>query len=331
MNGPHRRWNPLQREWVLVSPHRTQRPWQGAEEAPPPPVPAYDPDCYLCPGNARVGGVQNPNYTGPISFANDFPALLPEMAAEMETSDLFRAENVAGACEVICYGPDHGRHLAQFAPDEMRAVIDLWAATTERLGATYPWVQIFENRGAAMGASNPHPHGQVWACSWMPEIPAREDAAQRDYYSEHGRTLLVDVVEAELARGDRVVAASAEWVWWVPFWAVWPFETMLAPRRPAARLTDLDEAQRADLAKFLPACIRRYDALFGVPFPYSMGWHGAPFGVAGKHWTVHAHFMPPLLRSASVRKWMVGFELLAMPQRDLSAEQAAQRLRECLR
>lgn len=316
------------REWVLVSPHRTQRPWQGAEEAGAPAVPSYDPDCYLCPGNARVGGVQNPNYDGPMVFANDFPALLSHSEGDVTSSELFRAENVTGTCEVICYGPDHGRHLAQFTATEMRAVIDLWAATTARLGATYPWVQIFENRGAAMGASNPHPHGQVWACDWLPEIPAREDAALRDYHQQHQRPLLQDVVDAELAEDERVVAASEEWVWWVPYWAVWPFETLLAPCRPAARLTDLDEAQLADLAEFLPACIRRYDALFGVPFPYSMGWHGAPFGAASEPWTVHAHFFPPLLRSASVRKWMVGFELLAMPQRDLTAEQAAQRLRE---
>ncbi|MBX9795720.1 UDP-glucose--hexose-1-phosphate uridylyltransferase [Sphingomonas sp.] len=324
---PHRRRNPLTGRWVLVSPHRLQRPWQGQEEAADATrPPAYDPTCYLCPGNARAGGAVNPAYAGPHAFTNDYAALLPGDGAGGEDDPLFTAQGVAGTCRVICYSPDHGAGLGDLPLAGVRAVIDCWAAEAAALGADYPCVQIFENRGAMMGASNPHPHGQVWATAHLTDEMAAEDAHQRAYVAQHGRALLGDLAERE-AGGPRVVEANADWLVIVPYWAAWPFETLLLPRFAVARLPELDDARRDSLAAVLQALIRRYDALFGCAFPYSMGWHGAPFGAAAESWRLHAHFYPPLLRSASVRKFMVGFELLGEPQRDLMPEDAAARLR----
>jgi len=330
--SPHRRYNPLTEEWVLVSPHRSQRPWQGQREASAGAGrPAHDPECYLCPGNPRAGGAVNPDYAGTFVFANDYAALMPtEGPGPREVNaGPFRAEAVRGECRVICFSPRHDLSMAQMTDPERRGVVDVWAAQTAELGARYRWVQVFENKGAVMGCSNPHPHGQVWAGDWLPTLVAKEDAAQADHLTRHGRTLLQDAMDAELADGSRIVEQNEDWVWWVPFWALWPFEVLLAPRRPVARLTDLTDRERDSLAAIMGRGLARYDGLFATSFPYSMGWHSAPFSEASTdHWHLHAHYYPPLLRSADVKKFMVGYEMMAEPQRDLTPELAAAQLRD---
>lgn len=330
-NHPHRRYNPLSGHWVLVSPHRTRRPWQGKQEAPPSQArPHRDPGCYLCPGNERAGGARNPEYQGTWVFTNDFPALLPDTPLASPSADpLLRSDVVQGECRVICFSERHDLTLAQMALPAVLAVVDTWCAQVAELEQRYPWVQIFENKGDIMGCSNPHPHGQIWGGSVVPEEAAREDQCQAEYLQHHGRPLLVDYAARELQLGERLVVQGDDWLAVVPYWAVWPFEVLLVPRRPVRRLPDLSAGQRGDLAQVLSALLRRYDGLFSTSFPYSMGWHGAPAdGRADDHWQVHAHFYPPLLRSATVRKFMVGYEMLGEPQRDLTAEQAAARLRQ---
>ena len=326
--GPHRRYDPLSDRWVLVSAGRTKRPWLGSKErrVAADERPAFDPDCYLCPGNTRVSGEHNPRYASTYVFTNDFAALRPDAGDDVFDEGLLRAEAQAGTCRVICFSPRHDLTLTGMEPAGVRAVVDVWAEQTADLGAHWQWVQIFENRGAAMGASNPHPHGQIWSGAALPEYAAREDASQRRHHAATGRQLLLEVLAQEDG-SERVVEEDDEWLAFVPFWAVWPFETMLVPKRPAARIPDLDEAQRAGLASTMQRLMRRYDALFAQPMPFSMGWHQAPFNDdATAPWQVHAHFMPPLLE-ATKRKFMVGYELLAEPQRDISAEEAAERLR----
>lgn len=326
--GPHRRYDPLSDQWVLVSAGRTKRPWLGSKERRTALAerPAYDPACYLCPGNTRASGGQNPQYASTYVFTNDFAALRPEVADERLHDGLLVAEAQPGTCRVLCFSPRHDLTLTDMAREGVREVIDMWAHQTLELGADWRWVQIFENRGEAMGASNPHPHGQIWAGAALPERGAREDGAQRRYQQANGRRLLLDVVAQETG-GIRVVEEDQEWLALVPFWAVWPFETLLVPKRPAARIPDLDEIQRDDLARTLQRLLQRYDALFDQPMPFSMGWHQAPFGdEPSEPWQVHAHFMPPLLE-ATKRKFMVGYELLSEPQRDITAEDAAERLR----
>ncbi|MFM7348702.1 MAG: UDP-glucose--hexose-1-phosphate uridylyltransferase [Erythrobacter sp.] len=324
---PHRRFNPLTGGWVQVSPQRMGRPWQGEVTEPDPPPPAYDPACYLCPGNARVGGEANPPYECVYVFANDFPALEDAPGSTAGDDPLLRAEASGGVCRVICFSPDHGKSLPRLAPEQIRAVIDTWAAETAALGERFAYVQVFENKGAMMGCSNPHPHGQVWASEHVPQEPANEDLWQRGYFTEHRRALLLEVARRE-AGGEREVESNADWLAIVPFWAAWPFETLLLPRFPVARMPDLTPGQRDSLAQILKALTTRYDNLFRTSFPYSMGWHGAPFTQGPQdHWQLHAHFYPPLLRSASVRKFMVGYEMLAEPQRDLTPERAAEMLR----
>ncbi len=330
--SPHRRYNPLRGEWVLVSPHRTKRPWQGQmEKSALEKRPSYDPKCYLCPGNERAGGAKNPPYTDTFVFTNDFAALLPDVPpTEPAESPIFRQQSVRGTCRVICFSPRHDLTLARMPVAGIRRVVDVWAAQIEELGAEYRWVQLFENRGEVMGSSNPHPHGQVWALDILPNEPAAEDARQREYFRAHGSPLLMDYAAQELSLGERVVVQNEHWLAVVPFWAVWPFETLLLPRRHALRLPDLTDAERDALADALKRLLTRYDNLFETSFPYSMGWHGAPTGAAAaqdnRHWQLHTHFYPPLLRSATVKKFMVGFEMLGEPQRDITAEQAAQRL-----
>ena len=327
---PHRRRNLLTGEWLLVSPHRAKRPWQGEAAPPaPPPAPAHDPACHLCPGNTRATGEANPDYSGTFVFRNDFAALLDEGGADDGAASLFETRPATGEARVICFAPDHGQTLARLPVDAVRRVVDTWCALSAELGARWAHVQLFENKGAMMGASSPHPHGQVWASDFVPELPAREDARQRAWLAERGTVLLDDVAAAELAAGDRVVEANAHWLAVVPHWAAWPFETLLIARDPVARLEQLEDGARAALAAILGRLLRRYDGLFGCDFPYSMGWHGAPHGQGDDtaHWRLHAHFLPPLLRSASVRKHMVGFELLAETQRDITPESAAERLR----
>ena len=328
--GPHRRHNPLADEWVLVSAHRTDRPWLGQIEDPTPDQrPTFDPGCYLCPGTERAGGVQNDPYTGTYVFTNDFPALMPYPSAPQAAQDgLLVAKEEEGTCKVVCFSPRHDLTLAEMDHPDIEAVIDVWADQTEQLGRDHRWVQVFENRGAAMGASNPHPHGQIWATSSIPSLVATEDAAQRRFRERSGSGLLLDYAAQESSAGERVVVENDEWLIVVPYWAVWPFETLILPKRAVSRITELDASQRSGLAVALKEVLTRYDNLFGTAFPYSMGWHGAPFTEDDhRHWQLHAHIYPPLLRSATVRKFMVGYELLAEPQRDLTAEDAAARIR----
>jgi UDPglucose--hexose-1-phosphate uridylyltransferase len=328
---PHRRYNPLTGEWVLVSPHRTKRPWQGQVERPPQDErPAHDPHCYLCPGNARAGNAQNPPYQNTFVFANDFSALLSNTPAAGDSGHpLLRTQGVQGQCRVICFSPRHDLTLPQMPVEDIRAVVDVWANQITELGQLYRWVQVFENKGAVMGCSNPHPHGQVWAGSALPNEPAKEEQQQKAYLAQHGSPLLVDYAALEMARQERVVVENDHWVAVVPYWAVWPFEILLLPRRRhILRLPDLVNEERHALASILKRLLTRYDNLFEVSFPYSMGWHGAPTDDGGyPHWQLHAHFYPPLLRSASVKKFMVGYEMLGEAQRDLTAEQAVDRLR----
>ena len=325
---PHRRFNPLADEWVLVSPGRSRRPWQGREEPPRPEErPPHDPACYLCPGNVRANGERNPAYAETFVFTNDFAALQPGASETPFESGLLLAIPEAGTCRVICFSPRHDLDLGSMDVASVRRVVDAWADQTTELGEQYRWVQVFENRGEAMGASNPHPHGQVWAGSAMPGAATVEDRTQRQHFSRRGSRLLADYADQE-RDGPRTVEDGDDWLVVVPFWATWPFETLLVPREPARRLSDLAPGSRDELAAALVRLIGSYDRLFGIPFPYSMGWHQAPFvdGDDTDHWQLHAHVYPPLLR-ATVRKFMVGYELLAEPQRDLTPEDASARLR----
>jgi UDPglucose--hexose-1-phosphate uridylyltransferase len=327
---PHRRYNPLIGEWVFVSPHRTQRPWQGkVEKSPAEELPSYDPDCYLCPGNERAGGKQNPNYRSTFVFENDFSALLPDIPEFNQVDDLMRVESQQGTCRVICFSPRHDISLPEMTLPDIREVIDVWAEQIIDLGEIYPWVQIFENKGQLMGASNPHPHGQVWAQDKLPNEARKEDHHQKDYFRKHGVPLLIDYMDKEINSEERLIVENDDWLAVVPFWAIWPFESLLLPKRHVLRLPDLNDRERMNLAEILKRLLTRYDTLFEISFPYSMGWHGAPTDMGSyPYWQLHAHFYPPLLRSATVKKFMVGYEMMAEAQRDLTAEQAAARLRE---
>jgi UDPglucose--hexose-1-phosphate uridylyltransferase len=333
----HRRYNPLLDEWVLCSPGRLQRPWQGqVETASEESLPAYDPSCYLCPGNARAGGARNPAYTSTLAFDNDFPALRPAAAEANEETrnrddDLLAARAAGGVCRVLCFSPRHDLTLALMSRAEIRPVVDAWAEESARLGARddVAHVQVFENKGEMMGCSNPHPHCQVWATGHVPTLATRRLAGQRRHFEAHGSDLLGDVLARELVDGARIVCANEHWAVLVPFWAVWPFETMVLPRRQVADLAGLSSEERDALADILWRLNVRYDNLFRCSFPYSMGWHERPTdGAPHPSWRLHASYHPPLLRSATVRKFVVGYELTAESQRDLTPEEAAARLRE---
>ncbi|HEX4199386.1 MAG TPA: UDP-glucose--hexose-1-phosphate uridylyltransferase [Caulobacteraceae bacterium] len=333
--GPERRLNLLTGDWVLVSPQRLVRPWRGEVGSPAAtPGVRYDPDCYLCPGNLRAGGVRNPAYEGVYVFDNDFPALLPPSDAAAAAADpLLVAEPQSGVCRVICYSPDHGQTMAHMPPAAIRGVVDVWTAQTLELNARpdIGAVTVFENRGQMMGASNPHPHGQIWATSSVPNELAREDARQRIYFEGHGEPLLTAYLRRELDAGERIVVQNDAFVALVPYWATWPFETLVLPRRAVSGLEALTDDERDGLAGLLGRLTGAYDALFATACPYSMGFHQRPSKVADDaHFVMHAHFYPPLLRSATIRKFMVGFEMLAMPQRDLTPEDAAARLRSAV-
>jgi UDPglucose--hexose-1-phosphate uridylyltransferase len=336
---PHRRFNPLIREWVLVSPHRTQRPWLGqVEKLATESEPSYDPDCYMCPGNIRATGARNPLYTATFVFDNDYPALLAGTpkgqigeSGRAQENGLLVARSERGICRVVCFSPRHDLTLAKMDPAGLRGVVDVWAEQYRELGAL-PFinhVQIFENRGAIMGCSNPHPHCQIWANESLPNEPAKELGAMGAYQVVHGTCLLCEYLALERQRGERLVAENDHFSALVPFWAVWPFETMLIARRHITGLDMSTEEERHGLADILKRLTTRYDHLFGISFPYSMGFHQRPTdGQPHSEWHLHAHFYPPLLRSATVRKFMVGYEMLATPQRDITAETAAIRLRE---
>ena len=342
MTESHRRFNPLNGNWVIVSPDRVLRPWAG-EQHPPrfKPALAYDPGCYLCPGNTRADGTKNPGYRKTFVFENDFPALtreqpeaganLPDPSRTDERDDtLFRKESATGTCRVICYSPQHHLTMADMDESAILDIVCLWQSQTDELSHRYHWVQCFENKGEMMGCSSPHPHGQIWACNFLPCEAQREDTNQREYYRRHGTTLLADYVARELRSGDRVVYHNDDWLVVVPWWATWPFETLLLPLQSTASLTQLHSGQRASLAGALKAITAKYDNLFQASFPYSMGWHGAPGNPRSGEscpWHLHAHFYPPLLRSATVKKFMAGFEMVAETQRDLTPESAAGMLR----
>jgi len=329
---PHRRYNPLTGEWLLVSPHRALRPWQGQQEAPDNAVrPAHDPGCYLCPGNVRANGTRNPAYTGTYVFDNDFAALRADVpAGRLDRGGLLLAEAETGVGRVICFSPRHDLTLPEMAVADIRRVVDVWTEEYRTLGARpdVNHVQIFENKGAVMGCSNPHPHGQIWAQRTVPGEPAKEGRQQLAHFAQHGRTLLADYLAIELTEKTRLVLENDHWVVLVPFWAGWPFETLLLPRRPVADLTQLSEAEKDALADALRRLTIRYDNLFHTSFPYSSGLHQRPTdGQDHPEWHLHLHFFPPLLRSATVRKFMVGYELLASAQRDITPEWAAGQLR----
>ncbi len=329
----HRRYNPLTREWILVSPHRTQRPWLGKqEEGPPLNRPSYESDCYLCPGNARAGGTRNSVYSNTFVFENDFPALMPDAAAgKVDQRGLIVAQAERGICRVVCFSPRHDLDLPGMEVSQIGQIIDVWIEQYRELGAI-PWirhVQIFENRGEMMGASNPHPHCQIWASAGLPTEIRKEQTSFNGYRRTHGTCLLCRYLSLEQQSGERLVFENNEFTVLVPFWATWPFETIVLAREHRPSLDQLNEKERAGLADALKRLTTRYDNIFRAPFPYSMGFHQKPTdGKRHPEWHLHAHFYPPLLRSATVRKFMVGYELLANPQRDITPETAAARLRE---
>ncbi|HUJ33461.1 MAG TPA: UDP-glucose--hexose-1-phosphate uridylyltransferase [Candidatus Acidoferrum sp.] len=327
----HRRFNPLTREWVLVSPHRTSRPWQGqVERAEPETNVAYDPTCYMCPGNRRASGIRNPDYKDCLVFDNDFPAVRPDTPDAVIEEGLLLARSESGICRVVCFSPRHDLTISRMETPAIRGVVDVWAAQYSELGAkpNIRHVQIFENRGAMMGCSNPHPHCQIWATSGVPNEPAKEQEGFVEHHRSKKACLLCDYVLQEQTTGERIVCANDFFIAVVPFWAIWPFETLVISKRHAGTVAELSNEERDGLASLLKRVTTRYDNLFGVPFPYSMGFHQSPTDKpAHPEWHLHAHYYPPLLRSATVRKFMVGFEMLGSPQRDLTAEQAAERLR----
>jgi UDPglucose--hexose-1-phosphate uridylyltransferase len=330
----HRRFNALTGEWMLVSPNRTQRPWQGAvEKVPQTERPQYDPTCYLCPGNERAGGTPNPKYASTFVFENDFAALkkdTPRDRLDVEDKRLLVAEGEPGICRVMCFSPRHDLTLSSMGLPEIEEVIRTWTSQFAELASVpeIKHVQIFENRGEIMGASNPHPHCQIWATASIPEQPSRELNSQHNYRSAHGTCLLCDYVALEQTQATRIVCANEGFVAMVPFWAVWPFEVLLCSRRHMGAFPEFSSAEVAQLSTILKQIVGTYDRVFDVPFPYSMGFHQSPSD-RGEHpeWHFHAHFYPPLLRSATVRKFMVGFEMLGNPQRDITPELAAEKLR----
>jgi UDPglucose--hexose-1-phosphate uridylyltransferase len=329
----HRRYNALTGEWILVSPHRSKRPWQGqVEKLPQDNRPTYDPQCYLCPGNERSGGFKNPDYKDTFVFVNDFSALLADApAGEYTDGELFKARSERGICKVICFSPRHDLTVPEMEVSAIRGVVDIWVNEYKELGSKdfINYVQIFENKGAMMGCSNPHPHGQIWSQSEVPVEPAKETIKQKEYFQKHGKSLLSDYIKRELEVKERIVVENSTFVALVPFWATWPFETMIIPKRHIQNVTQLTDEERDGFADIYKKLTVKYDNMFEVSFPYSAGIHQSPTdGEEHPEWHLHMHFYPPLLRSATVKKFMVGYEMLGNPQRDITPEQGAQKLRE---
>jgi UDPglucose--hexose-1-phosphate uridylyltransferase len=329
---PHRRYNILTGAWVLVSPHRNKRPWQGKKDKVQAlPIEIYDAQCYLCPGNTRSNGEENPVYTSTYSFVNDFAALSPTTNFEEATDGLLKATLEPGICKVICFSPNHALTLPLMSVDEILEIINLWTKEYTTLGALpeINHVQIFENKGALMGCSNPHPHGQIWAQHSIPEEVLKKQIHQKEHWTATGRSLLRDYLKLELEKGERIVLENEHFVALVPFWALWPYETMIIPKQQYQNISQLNALEQRALADILKGLTTRYDNLFEVSFPYSSGIHQAPTdGQAHPEWHFHLSFYPPLLRSAEVKKFMVGYEMFADPQRDITAEQAAATLRD---
>ena len=329
---PHRRLNVLTNEWVLVSPHRTKRPWQGqVEKVPSEKLPEYEPSCYLCPGNERSGGHRNPTYESTFVFENDFAALIPvEQPQQKEDTPFFQSRPEFGKCLVVCFSPRHDLTIPEMDLDMITKVIQTWANASADLTAIpqIKYVQVFENKGAVMGCSNPHPHSQIWSQSELPNEVAKELRSQQEFFSRNSRPLLLDYLEEEHKTKERILFSNDSFTALVPFWAVWPFETLVTAHRAVPSLAALDAKETRDLAEIYQKLTICYDNLFEISFPYSMGFHQAPNdGTPHPEWVLHAHFYPPLLRSATIQKFMVGYELLGMPQRDVTAESAAERLR----
>jgi len=332
-DSPHRRHNPLTGDWVLVSPHRMMRPWQGQKEPHANiELKEYDPNCYLCPGNERAGGIKNPSYTGTFVFTNDFAALLENpiesIDKEIKNAELFLSKEVSGTCRVICFSPNHRLSLPEMETSDILEVVKTWIDETIELGKIYRWVQIFENKGEVMGCSNPHPHAQVWATNSLPTEAEKEQQRQKQFYKKHGESLLHVYAQSEIQSGVRVIEYNSSWLAVVPYWATWPYEMLLLPHRQIQRISDLNQKEQEELSEILKLILIRYDNIFETSFPYTMGWHGAPMGEESSYWQLHAHFYPPLLRSSNVKKFMVGYEMLSESQRDLTPEKAAERLRE---
>jgi UDPglucose--hexose-1-phosphate uridylyltransferase len=327
--SPHRRYNPLNDKWILVSPQRNNRPWNGKTETLTEPLgTSYDKECYLCPGNIRASGLTNNQYNGCYIFDNDYAAIQANDERISSSEPLFKSQTVNGACKVICYSPDHSKTLPELELNNLIGIINAWRTIYTDLEEKYKWVQIFENKGEINGCSNPHPHGQVWASSHLPDEVERENKNQQAYYEKNNRPLLLDYLEDEIEKNERIVCLNDDWVVLVPYWAAWPFETLLLPRTPISHMNDLKKSEIKSLAKIIKSLTTRYDNLFNTSFPYSMGWHCRPAGERSKHWIMHGHFYPPLLRSATVQKFMVGYELLGETQRDISAELASNMLRQ---
>jgi UDPglucose--hexose-1-phosphate uridylyltransferase len=333
-SNPHRRYNPLKEEWVLVSPQRTTRPWQGHKEA----IinsdnPIYDPNCYLCPGNIRANNDKNPDYEETFVFQNDFPALKESKLnnGTKKTSELTKIENVKGTCRVVCFSPKHNLTLANMTEFQIQRVIETWINQINELKKQFKWIQIFENKGAMMGCSNSHPHGQIWASNFIPNEIEKENSTQQKYFIKNKSVMLIDYANLEIKQKERIVTENSNWIVVVPFWATWPFETLLLPKKHSPFFDNLNTIEKDDLSIIMKKLLIVYDKLFLVSMPYSMGWHFAPFNKKdNNHWQLHAHYYPPLLRSSSIKKFMVGYEMLAEAQRDITPEQAASKLKSLI-
>lgn len=329
---PHRRYNPLKGEWVLVSPQRSKRPWKGAFDKPQiRNVPKYDPKCYLCPGNKRINGLTNPDYKDTFVFSNDFQAVEPEtpIYEEVAENGIFQIHSTKGECRVVCFSPAHNKTLTHMAENEIAKVLATWKEQITELSKKYNWVQVFENKGEIMGCSNPHPHSQIWATSTVPSEVEKEDINQKKYFQKTGSNLLKTYLEKELKEQKRLVLENDHWAVIVPFWALWPFETIIIPKDDIKRFNEMSAQSLESLAQILKKMLTKYDNLFHTIFPYTMGWHFAPFNTEeNNHWRLHAHIFPPLLRSAIIKKFVVGYEMLGEPQRDITPELAAIKLRE---